>query len=428
LDGLTAAPEIAIVGNDEEYPMKATLFALVSLLFIFTLIVPSIGFASVNPENNEPTDFVYLPLVASGNSPLIPSDPTPETGATNQSLLVDLSWTGDHPFGRPVTYDVYFEAGDSTPDVLVSDDQPGTTYDPGTLSANTHYYWQVIARDAYSTTSTGPIWDFWTVSGSHPPGEMVSVPAGEFQMGCAPGHNGGYGCDFSELPIHTVYLDAYNIDKYEVTNAQYAVFLNARGSHGCGRYECIDLDDPDVRISLQGGQYVVEAGYEDHPVIEVTWYGADLYCLAGRTRLPTEAEWEKAARGSADTCAFPWGDQSPNCRLANYADENEGYCVGDTSQVGAFPGGTSPYGALDMAGNAWEWVADWYDPDYYSTYPVDGWPPNPTGPSTGKFKVLRGGGWAVHDDPLRAAARHVGDPRGSSSGIGFRCVASLPEE
>jgi formylglycine-generating enzyme required for sulfatase activity/PKD repeat protein len=261
------------------------------------------------------------------------------------------------------------------------------------------------------------------------PADMIFIPAGEFQMGCHPAHNGGFSCSSDELPLHTVYLDAYNIDKYEVTNAQYADFLNARDSNDCGGYECIDLDDSDRHISLQDDQYVVDAGYDDHPVIEVTWYGADAYCLAGGKRLPTEAEWEKAARGGSDTRAYPWGDQTPDCSLANfYVGGSTGYCVGDTTQVGSYPTGASPYGALDMAGNVWEWVNDWYVSDYYDSYPVDGWPNNPPGPDTGTSKLLRGGGWYVVDSSLRVATR-VNDlyPDLSGNRDGFRCASGINE-
>ncbi len=258
------------------------------------------------------------------------------------------------------------------------------------------------------------------------PGEEVFIPAGEFQMGCDPAHNGGYDCYSDELPLHTVYLDAYNIDTTEVTNAQYAAFLNNRGSNDCGGVECIDLDDSDTHITLQGSEYVVEAGYENHPVIEVTWYGSDAYCTASGKRLPTEAEWEKAARGTS-VRAYPWGDQSPDCTYANFRYDGS-TCVGDTSPVGSYPAGASPYGALDMAGNVWEWVNDWYLSNYYSTYPVDGWPNNPLGPDTGSSRVLRGGGWSHHDNSLRTAYRHGHTPPGSFNSLGFRCAAPAPGE
>ncbi len=239
---------------------------------------------------------------------------------------------------------------------------------------------------------------------------MILIPADSFQMGCDPEHNNGVPCFSDELPLHTVTLDSYRIDKTEVTNAEYAVCV-AMGS----------CTAPSSYSSATRPSYYNNAVYASYPVIWVDWQKAANYCAWAGKRLPTEAEWEKAARGSIDTRVYPWGDQAPACELGNFSVDHAD-CVGDTSTVGSYPAGASPYGVLDMAGNVFEWTNDWYQSGYYSVTPAI----SPPGPASGTYKVIRGSGWQHNTDYLRVAARGTDEPWDSYYLLGFRCAAPPP--
>ncbi len=256
---------------------------------------------------------------------------------------------------------------------------------------------------------------------------MVYVPAGEFLMGSTDAEINAvltrcshckreYFAD--ELPQHTVYLDAFWIDRTEVTNAQYSKCVDA-GT--CRAPTACDWGDPTYG----------DASKADHPVVCVSWDDARTYCEWAGARLPTEAEWEKAARGT-DGRLYPWGNTFDGSAL-NFCDRNcelfwkdtsaeDGYAR--TAPAGHYPAGASPYGALDMAGNVWEWVNDWYDENYYSRSPDR----NPTGPDSGEERALHGGSWGDYWYHTRAAHRHGHgvDPTFRSNYIGFRCGADAP--
>jgi formylglycine-generating enzyme required for sulfatase activity len=235
--------------------------------------------------------------------------------------------------------------------------------------------------------------------------ETVFVPEGEFQMGCDVENNSSYDCEPDELPLHTVYLDGFWIDKTEITNAMYMKCVDAGA---CPR--------PAHSNSATYDSYYNNPEFSNYPVINVSWVNATAYCAWAGRRLPSEAEWEKAARGVKDTLTYPWGEQAPDCALVNYQD-----CVSDTEQVGASPQGASPYGALDMAGNVWEWVNDWYGGFYYHTESSQ---TNPSGPDGGSTKVLRGGSWAEDPSTLRLANRFNLSRTNGGFNVGFRCADS----
>jgi formylglycine-generating enzyme required for sulfatase activity len=245
------------------------------------------------------------------------------------------------------------------------------------------------------TTSTHSAGDTWTRPADS--AVMVYVPAGEFLMGST--ENDPDARD-EEKPVHTVDLDAFWIDKTEVTNAQYRKCVEAGACEepGCGNRN--DVIGP------------------SQPVVCVSWDDAQAYASWVGGRLPTEAEWEKAARGT-DGRTYPWGDSAPDCNRANYSD-----CGRAIADVGSYPEGASPYGVLDMAGNAWEWVADWYAEDYYSRSPAR----NPQGPDSGDRRVQRGGSFDWGQARVRCAYRIGSLPAYSNWDLGFRVVAAGPSQ
>jgi eukaryotic-like serine/threonine-protein kinase len=229
---------------------------------------------------------------------------------------------------------------------------------------------------------------------------MVYVMEGDFPMGSGDNDPQAAG---SERPQHNVYLSAYWIDQTEVTNGMYAQCVAAG-----------DCPPPYELSSYSREEYYNGLKYANYPVIKVDWARANAYCTWAGRRLPSEAEWEKAARGS-DGRTYPWGNQGITTNLANY-NRN----VGDAQVVGSYPQGASQYGALDMAGNVWELVNDWFGEGYYSVSPAA----NPTGPKTGDERVLRGGSWFAIGYNSRAAYRSSYKPGDWGNDIGFRCALS----
>lgn len=224
---------------------------------------------------------------------------------------------------------------------------------------------------------------------------LIFIPAGEFIMGTDDG-------ELNEKPLQTVYLDSYWIDQTEVTNEMYLKCISA------GICEAPTADG----FYAPTNHYTLPENAKS-PVVYVSWTDASTYCAWVDRRLPTEAEWEKAARGTSGQ-TYPWGDQPANTELLNFDNE-----IGKPVAVGSFPAGASPYGVLDMAGNAWEYVQDWYAEDYYLYAPSN----NPPGPSSGVNRSVRGGGFFSQSYEVRASFRNPAGPEYKlGSDFGFRCA------
>jgi len=238
-----------------------------------------------------------------------------------------------------------------------------------------------------------------------------------FQMGCVEDPNDPIdNCnpyELEESPLHTVTLSPYSIDKTEVTNRKYQQCVAA------GACNLPTSNSSNARTS-----YYDNPDYDEYPVIFVSWQDASNYCHWTGKRLPTEAEWELAARGTT-VRIYPWGNEPPDCTRANYFIGGGVYCplldgkTNDTNEVGFYGAGSSPYGALDMAGNVQEWVSDWYSATFYSSSQTFF---NPTGPATGNRKVLRGGLFSRTSEELRTASRYKLYPTDRYNNTGFRCV------
>ncbi len=234
---------------------------------------------------------------------------------------------------------------------------------------------------------------------------MVEVQAGSFPMGVPQGDRDG-GRD--EYPRHDVFVDTFFIDKYEVTNAHYLEFVKAANHR-------VPQNPKNPTRNLWQGESITES-LTDRPVINVDWFDADAYCRWAGKRLPTEAEWEKAAKGTADR-RFPWGNVEPTDKHLNF---NQRW-IGERTlmPVGSYEAGKSPFGAYDMAGNVWEWVNDWYDARYYEKSPER----NPKGPDTGTKRIIRGAGWQNETPTVRIFTRVDSDPTIRNESTGFRCAA-----
>jgi formylglycine-generating enzyme required for sulfatase activity len=268
--------------------------------------------------------------------------------------------------------------------------------------------WQDAVKNLFGTS--GPA----APAPVHPPADtvlvpvdLVWVPGGVFSMGS------DFGAD-EERPSHLVFIDGFFIGKDEVTNAQYAKFLNEYGQDKV----VIDnlayklADEYEQGLKKVGDRWAAQTGYENYPVVCVTWFGANTFCQFYQYSLPTEAQWEYAARGGSDQNFF-FGKSE--YQLGNYAwyNKNSDY---KTHRVGQKK--PNKYGLYDIYGNVWEWCADWYEEHYYHSGPSH----NPLGPATGIYRVLRGGSWSSAAFVARSATRSQDYPNSLGNSSGFRVV------
>jgi eukaryotic-like serine/threonine-protein kinase len=347
--------------------LRPFLFIFGTIIVLFTLLSASCRGNTLPPAPAEPAE-ARATVTANLASP---TSITP-AGPTEVSSAVQITPT--HPANTPL---------------------PAATSPPGP-----------------ACTQIGPTW-ISPVDGV----TLVCVPAGEFLMGAT--DNDPQAQD-NEKPQHRVYLDAFWIDRIEVTNANFAKCM----ADGACRPEIYEVSASTYI------PYAVHPDYQDFPALLYEAEAAAAYCQWASRRLPLEAEWEKAARGT-EVRAYPWGNDL-DCTKANYAEchpvakgEDTPRCGSTphcrTSRVDDYPAGATFYGALNMAGNVWEWVADWYAPDYYAHSPTR----NPTGPQEGDFRVRRGGGSKSRTQELRVTTRASGTPQHYFDGqMGFRCAAS----
>lgn len=345
--------------------------------------------------------------------PAIPTLSTPANNATGINTNPALTWNASSgATGYTLQVSISSSFGSF---VYNQSGLTGTSQSIG-LGAGLTYYWRVNATNIYGTSTWSSIWSFTTGGGI----EWISISAGDFTMGSLPGDP---YAQTNEQPQHTVYLDAYQISKYEITNSQYKSFMDAGGYSNIA-YWTADGWTWKTNNSItepaywSAGTYNSGMVFPNHPVVGVSWHEAYAFCNWAGAHLPTEAQWEKAARGNNSTNYWPWGstwDASKCNSQYNTAPDTFTY----SSPVGFFSTGISPYGVYDMAGNVWEWVNDWYQSDYYSISPAS----NPTGPSTGTYRVLRSGGYDRNDAELHSPRRGIGNyyaPVARDGNAGFR--------
>lgn len=384
----------------------------------------------------------YLPII---NSSIGLTAIQPVNAAEDVSANAYLLW-GVGDTSQSYRFDVYLDANTDTPTSRIAMDLINPWFDPPTYEPGVDYSWQVVAIDPMTNVRyPSSVWRFRTEAYSSTPDltKMVYVPGGEFWMGCDRQNPYESQCSYNifhyDEPVRRVQINAFEIDKYEVTNQEYLACMNAGACTA-----------PRITEQLYTPRYALA------PVVYVSWWDAQDFCAWEGKRLPTEAEWEKAARGAIDTRKWPWGNEEPDCTQANHNSLNRAtHCPATPTRngiqlVGQRPRGASPYGVHDMAGNAFEWVQDKYDVYYYLYSPLD----NPQGPPTSRIMrdqgsptrplnsdqlgipvfSIRGGSFRDNSHYMRVVHRHWGhhgdtpntdSPYFRNNKVGFRCAQSI---
>lgn len=349
---------------------------------------------------------------------------------TQTSLNANLEWAASQSGNK---YTIYFAEGDSTPEAVLVAGTNQTGFNLPRLKENTTYYWQIETIAPEGKTTKGPVRKF-TTEGRNTPADdnaMVVIPDGDFMRGCDSSVDSSNNkCNYNDewhidTPLRSLWIDAFKLDKYEVTNKEYKACVTANKCKPPGNRKY--YDDPTT---------------QNDPVVFISNFDAQDYCAWEGKRLPTEAEWEKAARGAVDTRLYPWGNDKPTCDLAN--GSSLGCRPKKPHPIGEHYLGSSPYGARDMAGNVFEWVHDKYTSRYYATAPAI----NPQGPPNSRYSanqtfddphpifIVRSGAWGLTDTHyLRVSHRHYGHhglngpftdaPLYRSEVVGFRCAQTI---